>query len=72
MDRHFYLKEQLMDKPQVFIFAYFMDIFLKLNRVTLSPLLVIKFKFSSENQNFGKLVFPKDFFNEISGKINGM
>lgn len=49
-----------------------MDIFLKLNKLSVSSLPVITFKFSSENQNFGKFVFVKDSFDEIGGKINGM
>lgn len=49
-----------------------MDIFLQLNKVSLSSLPVITFKFSSKNQNFGKFVFVKDSLDEIGVKINGM
>ena len=46
-----------MEKLQLFILKCLVNVFLKLNRASLSSLPVIKSKFSSKNQNFGKLAF---------------
>lgn len=71
MGHRFYLKEQLADKLWLFILECSVDIFLTLNGVSLSPLPVITAKLSGENETFQKLVFVKELFDEISGKMNG-
>lgn len=72
MGHRFYLKEKLADKLWLFILECLVDIFLTLNGVSLSPLPVITSKLSGENETFQKLVFVKELFDEISGKMNGI
>lgn len=63
-EHHFYLEEQLRDKPWLLRLGYVADSFLKMSKVSLSLqennwqylLLMIKRMLSSENQNFGRLV----------------
>ena len=68
MDHHLNLRDQL----QLFTLEYLVDIFLKVSEVSLSPLPRIKVKLSSKNENFQKLGFVEDVFDEISGQISGM